>query len=218
MVAFESDCDTSKWHIARISHKSNTRCQAQQHRSNIKCTSKIAKGKKDIPAPTYCGRKEEYGSNREVVADFWFCSDDIDRCMKGTKWRWVLDWLEVPEVWPILSGTNLNQEETLLLQHARFCLQERPLLSPCQLFNMSKVFSPILYDHPLSKNSDVHPTLRNNKAIPRIANASTAEQRNKWESAGNITGQILGVTLLPFPGLGAIVELETSSACNKNAY
>ena len=29
MVAFESDCDTSKWHIARISHKSNARCQAQ---------------------------------------------------------------------------------------------------------------------------------------------------------------------------------------------
>ena len=30
MVAFESDCDTLKWHIARISHKSNGRCQAQQ--------------------------------------------------------------------------------------------------------------------------------------------------------------------------------------------
>ena len=61
-VAFESDCDASKWHIARISHKSNARCQAQQHGSNIKCTSKIAKGKKGTPAPTYRGRKEEYGS------------------------------------------------------------------------------------------------------------------------------------------------------------
>ena len=69
-VAFESDCDTSKWHIARISHKSNARCQAQQHGSNIKCTSKIAKGKKGTPAPTYHGRKKEYGSKREVVADF----------------------------------------------------------------------------------------------------------------------------------------------------
>ena len=29
MVAFESYCDTSKWHIARISHKSNAKCQAQ---------------------------------------------------------------------------------------------------------------------------------------------------------------------------------------------
>ena len=30
-VAFESDCDTLEWHIARISHKSNARCQVQQH-------------------------------------------------------------------------------------------------------------------------------------------------------------------------------------------
>ena len=178
-VAFESDCDTSEWHIARISQKSNARCQAQQHRSNIKCTSKIAKGKKGTPAPTYHGRKEEYGSKRQVLADFWFCSDDIDRCVKGTKRRWILDWPEVPEVWPVLSGTNLNREETLLLQHAGFRLQEQPILSPPRLFSMSTVFSPILYDHPLPKNSDVHPTVRNNKAIRRIANASTAEQRNK---------------------------------------
>jgi len=29
IVAFESDCDTRKWHIARISHKSNAKCHAQ---------------------------------------------------------------------------------------------------------------------------------------------------------------------------------------------
>ena len=138
--------------------------------------------------------------------------------MKGTKRRWILDWLEVPEVWPILSGTNLNREETLFLQHVGFRLQERPVLSPRWLFNMFGIFSPILFDHPLPKNSEVHPTLRNNKAIRRIANAPTPEQRNKWESVANIRGQILGVTLLPHPTLGAIVELETGIACNKNAY
>ena len=217
-VAFESDCDTSKWHIGRISHKSNARCQAQQQRSNIKCMSKIAKRKKGTPAPTYRGRKEEYGSKREVLANFWFCPDDIARCLKGTKRRWVLDWPEVPEVWPLLSGTKLNREETLFLQHAGFCLQKQPILSPRRLFNMSGIFNPILFDHPLPKNSDVHPTVRNNKAIRRIANAPIAEQRNKWESAANIRGQILGVTLLPHPGFGAIVELETGIACNKNAY
>ena len=79
---------------------------------------------------------------------------------------------------------------------------------------MSGIFNPILFDHPLPKNSDMHPTVKNNKAIRRIANAPTAEQRNKWESAANIRGQILGVTLLPHPGLGAIVGI----AYNKNAY
>ena len=83
---------------------------------------------------------------------------------------------------------------------------------------MSGIFSPILFDHASPKNSDVHPTVRNNKAIRRIANAPTSEQRNKWESAANIRGKILGLTLLPHPGLGATVELETGIACNKNAY
>ena len=217
-VAFESDCDTLKWYIARISHKSNAKCQAQQQRSNIKCTSKIAKGKRGTPAPTYRSQKEEYGSKQVVLADFWFCPDDIARCVKGTKWRWVLDWPEVPKVWPVLFGTNLNREETLFLQHVGFRLQERPVLSPRHLFNMSGIFNPIFFDHASPKNSNVHPTVRNNKAIRRIANAPTSEQRNKWESAANIRGKILGITLLPHPGLGAIVELQTGLACNKNAY
>ena len=110
-----------------------------------------------------------------MLADFWFCPDNIARCVKGTKRRWVLDWPEVPELWPVLSGTKLNREETLFLQHAGFRLKERPGLSPRWLFNISEIFSSILFDHPLPKNSDVHPTLRNNKAIRRIANASTTE-------------------------------------------
>ena len=68
--AFESDCDTSKWHIVRISHKSNARCLIQQRTSNMKCMSKIAKGKKGTAAPTYRGRKQEYGTKREVIVDF----------------------------------------------------------------------------------------------------------------------------------------------------
>ena len=106
----------------------------------LKCISKIAKGKKGIPALIYRGRKQEYGIKREIIVDFWFCWDDIQRCVEGTKRKWVIDWPQVPDIWPILSGTNLNREETLLLQHAGFQLQERPSLSPEELFNMSKKF------------------------------------------------------------------------------
>jgi len=118
-VAFESDCDTLKWHIARISHKSVARCQAQQRTSNIKCSAKIAKGKK-----------------------------------------------------------------------------ETPTLLPRRLFNMSKIFNTVLYDQPPPTNFDAYPTVRNNCTIRRIANALSTEQRNKWESAGNIREQIVEVTLL----------------------
>ena len=81
----------------------------------LKCISKIAKGKKGTLAPTYRGRKQEYGTKREIIVDFWFCWDDIQRCVKGTKQKWVIDWPQVLDIWPVLSGTNLNQEETLLL-------------------------------------------------------------------------------------------------------
>ncbi len=74
----------------------------------MKCTAKIARGRKGTPAPTYRGRKEDYGSKREVVADFWFCGDDTKRCVKGTKRKWIIDWLELPKVWHVLIGSNLN--------------------------------------------------------------------------------------------------------------
>jgi hypothetical protein len=83
---------------------------------------------------------------------------------------------------------------------------------------MSKVFQTVVYDQPTPKNPDAYPTVRNNRTIRRIANAPTTEQRNKWESAANVRGQIVGVTLLPFPGLGAIVALETGTDTNKNIY
>jgi hypothetical protein len=142
----------------------------------------------------------------------------MERCVKGSKRKWIIDWPEVPEVWPVLSGTHLNREETLILQHAGFQLQQRPTLSPLRLFNMSKIFNTILFDQPPPKNPDVYPTVRNNRTIRRIGNTPTIEQRNKWESAGNIKGQILGVTLIPNPGLGAIVSLETGADHNKNVY
>ena len=217
-VAYESDCDTSMWHIARINHKSNARCWAQQQTSNIKCTSRIAKGGKGTLAPTYCGRKEEYGTKRPMVVDFWFCWHDIERCVKGLKRKWVIDRPELPEIWPILTGTSLNREETLLLQHAGFCLQEQPKLSPRELFIMSKIFEPIFFTQPCPSNPDVHPTFRNNRTIKRLANPPTIEQRNKWESASNIRGGILGVTLVPLLGLGAIVVLQTGVESNKNIY
>jgi len=84
---------------------------------------------------------------------------------------------------------------------------------------MSKIFKTILFDQAPPRNPDAYPTVRNSRAIRRIANAPTIEQWNKWESAGNIKAcQILEVTLIPQPGLGAIVSLEIGAEHNKNVY
>jgi hypothetical protein len=85
MIALESDCAMSQWHIARISHKSSCKCHVQQRATNVKCTTRIAKGSKGIPAPTYQGRNTQYGGTKEIVTDFWFCPNDIECCVKDTK-------------------------------------------------------------------------------------------------------------------------------------
>jgi hypothetical protein len=75
-----------------------------------------------------------------------------------------------------------------------------------------------VFDHPGPPNPDIHPTTQNNKSIRRNVNAPTAEHRNKWESARNIKGTVLGVTVLPFPSLGAIISLESRVEPDKKVY
>jgi hypothetical protein len=138
--------------------------------------------------------------------------------VKGTKCSWVLNWPQIPDVWPILSGTSLTRQETLLLQDAGFKLQEYPSMSPRRMFTLSNLFEAHVFDHPGPPNLDIYPTTRNYKTIWRNANAPTAEHRNKWESARNIKGTILGVTVLPFPDLGAIISLESGVEPDKKVY
>jgi hypothetical protein len=138
--------------------------------------------------------------------------------VKGSKRSWVLDWPQVPNVWPVLSGTNLTRQETLLLQDAGFKLQERPSMSPRHMFTLSNLFEVPIFDHPGPPNLDIHPSTRNNKSVQRNTNAPTAEHCNKWESTHNIKGTVLGVTVLPFPGLGAIISLESGVEPDKKVY
>jgi hypothetical protein len=84
-TTLESDCNMSQWHIARISHRSSCKCHAQQRGTDVKCTARIAKGSKSTVAPIYRGRKIQYGGFKVIVTDFWFCPDDIERYVKGTK-------------------------------------------------------------------------------------------------------------------------------------
>jgi hypothetical protein len=140
---------------------------------------KFARGSKGTTAPKYRGRNTQYGWTRVIVSDFWFCLDDIERCVKGSKRSWVLDWPQVPDVWHVLSSTNLTLEETLLLQNAGFKLQKRPSMSPRCMFALSNLFEAPVFDHLGSPNPEVHLSTRNSKSIRRNANAPTAEHLNK---------------------------------------
>ena len=72
-----------------------------------------------IPAPTYFGKKKNYHTKKSVEVDFWFCADDIKRCVFGNNKAWILDWLGVPPMWLVKLGTNLTRE-VLALEDAGF--------------------------------------------------------------------------------------------------
>jgi hypothetical protein len=86
------------------------------------------------------------------------------------------------------------------------------------MFTLSNLFEAPVFDHPSSPNPNICPTTRNSKSIRRNANAPTAEHRNKWKSARNIKGMVLGITVLPFLGLGAIISLESGVEPDKKVY
>jgi hypothetical protein len=89
---------------------------------------------------------------------------------------------------------------------------------PQRMFTLTNLFEALVFDHPSPTNPDIYPTTRNNKSIRRNTNSPMVEHRNKWKSARNIKGMVLGITILPFHGLGAIILLESGIEPNKKVY
>ena len=150
----ESDCDPLKWHIARLPKKSARRCQALQAHTGEQCNAKVQRGSHGTPAPTYAGLKKDYRSPRNVPAEFWFCPDDIGRCVKGSKRPFVVDWPAVPMTWPVKVGTNLTVQEVLALEEAGFQLQQRGALSPRRQFQVSMDMPLLRSQFPMPSNPD----------------------------------------------------------------
>jgi hypothetical protein len=86
------------------------------------------------------------------------------------------------------------------------------------MFMLSNLFEAPVFDHPGPPNPEIHPTTQNSKSIRRNVNAPTAKHRNKWERTRNIKGTVLGVTVLLFLGLGAIISLESGVEHDKKVY
>jgi hypothetical protein len=77
-------------------------------------------------APTYTGVWTNIRRNLSERTKFFFCFDDIDRCAKGTRRKWVAkhsadhEMPPIPDVWPVKLGTNLKPTEILALEAAEF--------------------------------------------------------------------------------------------------
>ena len=161
----ESECPKSQWYILRLPYPSKKECQALQANTGHPCWAKVGKNTHGTLAPTYIGMKKEYRSNNHILTYFWFFADDINRCVKGSKKKWVFDWPNLPKVWPVKVNTNLTREEVFALEDVGFQLQQKEALSPRRwLRTMTNL--PILCPHFYAfPNRDAHPNTWFSKAI-----------------------------------------------------
>jgi hypothetical protein len=116
----ETACKETEWHIARLPKTSAKACFAQQAITKKKCEAKIVQGSKPMAAPTYTGIMQSTHKKRPEVMEFFFCNDDIERCIKGTKRKWVQSRPDIPSIWPVKIGTNLSKKEILDFESAGF--------------------------------------------------------------------------------------------------
>jgi hypothetical protein len=149
----ETACKETEWHIARLPKTSAKACFAQQTITKKKCKAKIVHGNKPTAAPTYTGVMRNAHKKRPEVKEFFFCNDDIERCVKGTKQKWVQSRPDIPSIWPVKIGTNLSKKEILDLESAGFQLPQRTVISPRRLFGMDELpFDLASFPTPASAN------------------------------------------------------------------
>jgi hypothetical protein len=145
---------------------------------------------------------------KEEVMQFFFYNNDIKRCVKGTRRKWIQSRPDIPSIWPVKIGTNLSKKEILDLESAGFQLPQRAVISPRRLFGMEELpFDLSSYFTPASP--DDYPKTRSDKIIRRNNNAPTTKHANNFASSFTLKGHLRKVTMIPHPGFGCIVILDS---------
>jgi hypothetical protein len=163
-IIHETACKETKWHIVRLPKTSAKVYFAQQTITKKKCEAKIVQGNKPMAAPTYIGIMLHAHKKKPKVMEFFFCNDDIERCVKGTRRKWVQSRLDIPSIWPMKIGTNLSTKEMLDLESTGFQLPQRAVISPRRLFRMEELpfnlasFPTPASPHEFPKTSQVNPS------------------------------------------------------------
>ena len=148
---------------------------------------------------------------------FFFCNDDIERCVKGTRRKWVVGKPPVPEIWHVKLETNLSQQEVFAFEHAGFRLAERSASSPHKVFREYEGL-PNFDDYPTPEAPDEFPKRRFGKNIRRNPKAPSTKHSNSHASALSIKGKVLKVTIIPSPSFGCIVTFESRQSHKVSQY
>jgi hypothetical protein len=94
----ETACKEMEWYFARLPKTSAKACFAQHAITKKKCEARIVQDNKSMPAPTYTGVMLHAHRKKPEVMEFFFCNDDIKRCVKGTRRKWVQSRPDIPSI------------------------------------------------------------------------------------------------------------------------
>ena len=222
-AVLESTVNEKTWHIARVPKTSAKACWAQMAVTKKKCTARIVLHGKSTPAPTYSGAWRNVRLNREDQMQFFFCSDDIERCIKGSRCKWIIPYSDtqerppVPTVWPVKIGTNLTRSEIVALENAGFQLPQRervPLNRSFNNFALPMDFSSL----QVPENPDHFPGTRKSKCVRQSNTGPSSKQLLSINSAMALEASILKVTMIPQPGFGCIISLQSKPSPTDSVY
>jgi hypothetical protein len=213
----ETTCKETEWHIARLPKTLAKACFAQQSITKKKCEAKIVQGNKPTATPTYTGVMLHAHKKKPEVMEFFFCNDDIECCVKGTRRKWVQSRPDIPSIWPVKIGTNFSTNEILDLESAGFQLPQRAVISPRRLFRMEELPFNLASFSTLA-SPDEFPKTRSGKSIHRNNNALTTKQANNCVSSLTLKVHICKVTMISHPGYGCIVTLDSGAPPKVQQY
>ena len=169
----ETSCKKTEWHIARLPKTSTKACFAQHAITKKKCEAKIVQGNKSTTAPTCTGVIQNAHKKRPKTMGFFFCNDNIKRCIKGKKRKWIQLRPDIPSIWLVKIGTNLSKKKILQLETAGFQFPQRVIISPRRLFGMEELpFS--LASFPTPANADDFPKTRSANLVSPFAGTTMA--------------------------------------------
>jgi hypothetical protein len=148
--------------------------------------------------------------------EFFFYNDDIERCMKGSKRKWIKSKPDVPDIWPVKLGTNLTKKEILALENAGFHLPQHAVISPSRLFGGDIPVDVASY--PTPPFPDDHPKARSRKNIRRNKKVPTTKHANNCTSTLILKVHVRQITMIPHPGYGCIITLVLGIPPNIHQY
>lgn len=131
----ETTCHKSQRHIARLPKSSAKAYFTQQAITMKKCVAWIIQDGKSTVPPAYTDLMDNYRKEMKKKMQLFSCNNDIVRCVKGTRRRWVLSRPDLPKVWHVKRGTNLKCKGILALENVGFRFPQREVISPRRLFH-----------------------------------------------------------------------------------